>query len=74
MCEELRKWNLNINTMKAKVLVIGKDTKDVGVVINEERIVQDNIYKYLRVMIDSEGNTEGNVNELIGNTPCCTIV
>lgn len=65
--EELAKRNLKINISKTKVMVISKENKNTNIEINQSKIEQVDVFKYLGVQIDREGNMESEVNERIGN-------
>ncbi|CAH1997516.1 unnamed protein product [Acanthoscelides obtectus] len=61
---EIEIRNLKINVAKSKVMVIGKNVKEI-IKINNNELEQVNIYKYLGIMIQREGSMEAKLNERI---------
>ncbi|CAH1990794.1 unnamed protein product [Acanthoscelides obtectus] len=62
---ELEIRNLKINVAKSKVMVIGKNVKEIKIKINNSELEQVNVYEYLGVMIQREGSMEAELNERI---------
>lgn len=65
--EELAKRNMKINPQKTKVMVIGKRTRTTDIKIGDQKIEQVDIYKYLGVLIQREGNMEEEINERLSS-------
>lgn len=63
--EELKKRNMKINTNKTKVMVLSKENKEINLEISQSKIEQVDVFKYLGVLIDREGNMENEINERI---------
>lgn len=65
--KELQKRKLKINPNKTKVMMIGKEQKQLNIELNQEKIEQVEEYKYLGIWIEREGNIENEIKERINS-------
>lgn len=65
--KELTARNMKINAKKTKVMMVGKENRNMNIELNNEKIEQVNTYKYLGVTIDREGNMKEEIDERISN-------
>ena len=63
LCTELNKYNMNINRSKTKTMIVGTTEKFHQISVENIVLEQVNTYKYLGVIINSEGNNKDEINE-----------
>lgn len=66
--ETLKKYGMEINRKKTKIMRISDEEDEVRVEIEEEVIQQVEQFTYLGVSIDKRGNQEGELNDRIEKT------
>ena len=66
LSEYAKKWNLEINITKMKVLIFSKSNKTSGIAwcIDNEIVEEVDSYKYLGVIFQKNGSFKKHVNEL----------
>ena len=62
---ELSKRNMKININKTKVMMIGKEHKQLQITLRNEKLEQVDKFKYLGVTLQREGNMDEEINERI---------
>jgi hypothetical protein len=68
---EASKYNLNVNKEKTQIMKISRKqgTEDqIEVMIDQQKIIQTNSYKYLGTVINNKGDIEDDLNNRMENT------
>lgn len=63
---ELKKRGMTINSKKTKTMVLSRETKQHSIRLGKDTLEQVEVYKYLGVMIKSNGSQKEEINHRIG--------
>ena len=64
--KELKKRGMKINSKKTKTMVLSRENKQHTIRLDEDTLEQVEVYRYLGVMIKSNGSQKEEINQRIG--------